>query len=76
MANVGGITLDLWARGDGLLLGAQPNPFNPALTVWFTASIDDRATIEAFYMKGRRLRALWAGELMAGERRALIPLAS
>jgi len=57
---------------DGLLLGALPNPFNPTLTVWFTAPTDDRATIEVFDLRGRRVRALWHGELTAGQRRSAV----
>ncbi len=57
---------------DGILLGALPNPFNPTLTVWFTAPADDRATIEVYDLQGRRVRDLWHGDLVAGQRRSAI----
>jgi len=54
---------------NGILLGALPNPFNPTLTVWFTAPSDDRATIEVYDLQGRRVRDLWHGDLTVGQRR-------
>lgn len=59
------------ATGD-IELGARPNPFNPTLTVWFTAPTDDRATIEVYDLSGRRVRELWRGDLTAGQRRTAI----
>jgi alpha-tubulin suppressor-like RCC1 family protein len=60
------------AATDGIVLGALPNPFNPTLTVWFTSPADDRATIEVFDLRGRRVRDLWRGELTAGQRRSAV----
>lgn len=60
------------ANADGILLGAQPNPFNPNLTVWFTAEAGGRASIEVYDLQGRRVRDLWRGDLVAGHRRSAI----
>jgi hypothetical protein len=67
-----GIEPALPAAESSIALGALPNPFNPTLTVWFTAPTDDRATIEVYDLKGHLVRELWRGDLTAGQRRTAI----
>lgn len=48
------------------LLGAAPNPFNPATEVRFELALAGHATLEVLDSRGRRVRTLVDGHLAAG----------
>jgi len=51
------------------LLGAHPNPFNPATTISFTLPHADRVSLTAFDLQGRAVATLVDGALEAGTHR-------
>ena len=52
-------------------LEAMPNPSNGQFRVRLTATQDGPAQLELFDVQGRRVRALYSGNLAAGETREL-----
>jgi hypothetical protein len=52
------------------VLGAYPNPFNPATELRFELASRSRVEIEIMDLRGRRVRQLLATTLPAGEHRA------
>ncbi len=53
----------------GFELSAYPNPFNPAVTINFTAPSSDIYKISVYNMLGQKLFDVYTGELTAGEHR-------
>ena len=53
-----------------VLLAAQPNPFNPRVTVGFALSKAGAVDLSVFDLRGRRIRRLATGPLPAGVHQA------
>ena len=49
------------------LIGATPNPFNPATTLRFSTARAGVTTVKVFDTRGRLVRQLLAQDLVAGE---------
>jgi hypothetical protein len=49
--------------------GAHPNPFNPRTTINFELPAASRTTVDVLDLRGRRVRRLFRGELVAGVHR-------
>jgi len=71
MTAMGSAALATAAQGTGLELEAMPNPSHGQFRVRLTATQDGPAQLELFDVQGRRVRALFSGNLAAGETREL-----
>lgn len=58
---------DVTGRADGMLIGNQPNPFNPITHIRFRLEETSSAKLEVYAPSGRRVVTLADGVLEAGE---------